>query len=199
MEKISILSDLKDFTQEAHKNVENNPLTKAIIEQTIIKNDYIHLLEKFYGYYFNIEKKLALIEDWKNFDFVITDRLLKCEWLKQDLLALGKTETDIKNITICENIPAIDTITQAIGVLYVMEGSTLGGQIQKRILHQHLSIDESNGGKFFAAYGKERIGMMWKKFQDFVTNFDDKYESHRKEIITSANDTFETLDVWLKI
>lgn len=198
MEKISILSDLKDFTKKAHKDVENNPLTKGIIEQTISKNDYIFLLEKFYGYYFNIEKKMANIDDWKIFDFKITDRLLKCEWLKQDLLALGKTTIDIQKIKICQNIPTIENLNQGAGVLYVMEGSTLGGQIQKKILHQHLAIDETNGGKFFTAYGKENIGSMWKSFQDFIIAFDEKYPQSREVVLESANHTFETLDIWLK-
>jgi heme oxygenase len=198
MEQTSILSELKDFTKKAHNNIENNPLTKGIIEQTIDKKNYIHLLEKFYGYYFGIEQKLANIQNWKEFDFKITDRLLKCEWLKQDLLALGKKEIDLQKISICKNIPAIDQISQAIGVLYVMEGSTLGGQIQKKFLHQHLSIDEVNGGKFFTAYGKEHIAIMWKNFQDFVMNFDKKYPQNRKQILESANQTFETLDAWLK-
>lgn len=56
---------------------------------------------------------------------------------------------------------------QGAGVLYVLEGSTLGGQVISKRLQEDLGIGPETGGSFFAAYG-DRNREMWRSFLDWA-------------------------------
>ena len=54
----------------------------------------------------------------------------------------------------------------ALGYAYVIEGSTLGGRVILKHIHQALQL-EQDGTRFFAGYGAE-TGKYWKEFlQEF--------------------------------
>jgi heme oxygenase len=84
-------------------------------------------------------------------------RLRKCSWLLQDLQALG--------VRPAEPLIApgpIATRAQAMGVLYVLEGSTLGLQaVRKQLQSQHPALQEA--GRFMLGYGTE-TGRRWREF-----------------------------------
>jgi len=52
--------------------------------------------------------------------------------------------------------PVINSIGQLIGVLYVVEGSTLGAQLIARSLEKHHGLNQTKGGRFFTATEKKR-------------------------------------------
>jgi hypothetical protein len=57
----------------------------------------------------------------------------------------------------------VQTMAAAIGVQYVLEGSSLGGQILSRQLKNALGFTSHHGGCFFAGYGDE-TSARWKNF-----------------------------------
>jgi heme oxygenase len=57
----------------------------------------------------------------------------------------------------------VNGIFEAIGCLYVIEGSTLGGQIILHSVQKSLNLDAGGGVKFFHGYGARTPGM-WKSF-----------------------------------
>lgn len=65
------------------------------------------------------------------------------------------------------NLPVINTVGQLVGALYVIEGSTLGGQLISRSLNQHLGLTLNTGARFFYGYG-EQTALMWQSFIDFA-------------------------------
>ncbi|GGK18529.1 heme oxygenase [Deinococcus malanensis] len=54
-------------------------------------------------------------------------------------------------------------VPEALGVLYVLEGATLGGQVIGRHLNSALGLTPETGAAYFHAYGA-RTGTMWKAF-----------------------------------
>ncbi|MGC1479340.1 MAG: biliverdin-producing heme oxygenase [Chthoniobacterales bacterium] len=52
---------------------------------------------------------------------------------------------------------------EATGVLYVLEGSTLGGQVISTALRNRLGIDETSGASYFHGYGPE-TATRWREF-----------------------------------
>ena len=49
-----------------------------------------------------------------------------------------------------DDLPDLQGVQEALGCLYVVEGSTLGGQVIARHLRQTLGVDPRCGGSFFA-------------------------------------------------
>jgi heme oxygenase len=46
------------------------------------------------------------------------------------------------------NLPVINSLGRLVGALYVLEGSTLGGQLISRQLNQHLGLTLNTGARF---------------------------------------------------
>jgi heme oxygenase len=63
------------------------------------------------------------------------------------LLAVDPKE--IENLPLCGNVQHLETIPEAPGCLYVLEGSTLGGRIITRHVKEILPVDETRGCTFF--------------------------------------------------
>jgi heme oxygenase len=62
------------------------------------------------------------------------------------------TET-IARLPQCQTLPVIDSGPTCLGVLYVLEGATLGGQILRREIASRLRLDADNGAAFLDVYG----------------------------------------------
>ena len=82
-----------------------------------------------------------------------------------DLATLGWSSREVESIPLCSELPETASLDQALGCLYVLEGSTLGGSIICRAVQQRLG--PSPGRSFFAGYG-DRTGTMWNAFCDVL-------------------------------
>jgi heme oxygenase len=84
-------------------------------------------------------------------------RLRKSEWLRRDLKAMGARPVDpVVAAT------GVDSLAQAMGVLYVLEGSTLGLQVvRKRLQDMHPALLDA--GRFMLGYGHD-TGRHWRDF-----------------------------------
>jgi heme oxygenase len=94
----------------------------------------------------------------------------------------------------CADLPAIATLPSGVGCLYVLEGSTLGGQIISRRIASCLQVREESGGAFFCAYG-DAVGQRWSEFKEFTNSHIN--HSGVQETIKAALQTFEALLAWL--
>ena len=83
--------------------------------------------------------------------------------------------------------------SEKLGMLYVVEDSTLGGQIIRRHVARALRIDETNVAAFFVG-NEVSASARWKAFGarvEAATPFD------ARACIHSGIATFETLERWL--
>ena len=74
--------------------------------------------------------------------------------------------------------------------MYVMEGSTLGGQVITRQLAQAGIA----GRSYFTGYA-EQTGPMWKRFCQLLT--EEATDTNQAEIVESASLTFQKLHAWI--
>jgi len=95
----------------------------------------------------------------------------------------------------CAALPALATEAEGLGCLYVVEGSTLGGQVITRQLLKSLGLTAENGVAFFNGYGAE-TGLRWKAFGAWLEEGAAQLD-HDDAIIAGANETFRTLGDWL--
>ncbi|HEY0780653.1 MAG TPA: biliverdin-producing heme oxygenase, partial [Gemmatirosa sp.] len=63
------------------------------------------------------------------------------------------------------------TPAHALGILYVLEGSTLGGQLLRRRIEARLGLTPATGLAFLTAYGTD-VGAMWRAFSEALDRCD---------------------------
>lgn len=184
-----ILSRLRTATASAHTSLEN---TVEIPRRLQDLASYRDLLEKFWGWYHPLEAKLLQVPGWPFAGYDPHQRI-KATWLEQDLLALGLSASDIQLLPQCQNLPAITTLPEAMGLAYVMEGATLGGR-QISGLMQESRIPPA-AQTFFHSYGTE-TGTRWKEFLAALSTLDSQPAEHELTL-TTATAAFASLEAWL--
>ncbi|MBX3283505.1 MAG: biliverdin-producing heme oxygenase [Acidobacteria bacterium] len=180
-----ILQRLKEETRVQHEEVE---AAVDVMNQMFDLADYKRLLEKFWSFYAQYEPKLPL-DELRNSDFDYSNRV-KLPLLEADAKVLGleRSSNEIE-------LPDLSSPAKALGSLYVIEGSTLGGQVISRHLKQHLGLTAENGGAFYAGYGQE-TGSMWKAFGESLTKFAGAGNAD-DEIVDAAKETFACITKWV--
>ena len=121
----------------------------------------------------------------------------KTLWLLQDLHALGIADAYLAALPICTDLPTIDTLAQALGCMYVLEGATLGGQIITRHVQRVLHLEERRGCRFFHGYGSD-TGTLWKAFGELlVTHI--ASEEMEDAVISAACEIFSLFQQWVVV
>ena len=183
----SILARLKSRTAHQHQQTEDGV---SLMRDDFNLDDYRALLVKFYAFYKPFEREMASAIDEYKVDFDYAERL-NTPKLLADLKNLGMSDAEISRVESFDDLPALDSPEKIFGALYVIEGSTLGGQYISRHLKEKFNLDETGGIAFFSGYGKE-TGKMWNAFRAAITGFAENSEN-QEEIIKSANATFEKI------
>lgn len=180
---------LKTATEINHQQLEK----QLVLRMKSIRNipEYVNLLQLFYTYFGGLEEEINHYIDSSHLPDHATRR--KTEALATDITALGGT-TQAKATG--EDLPPLHNALQAFGALYVIEGSTLGGQIISNMMARQLELPDGAGLSFFRGYG-EASGQMWSTFKQTLNAqaSDDKAEN---EVIAAANETFLKFKQWIE-
>lgn len=180
---------LKTETLDNHRQLE-----KIIIDR--LKNilrtvDYIRLLSGFYGFIEPLEKEIA---PFLNADFLPDfENRRKSNWLLEDMQVLGGEFCG----ELCRSLPEIANLKGAAGAMYVLEGSTLGGQIIKKMLQKQLEFPNGDGLHYFNSYGDETKAH-WETFTNAL-NAMDLPTNEQDAVIEAANETFEAFGTYLNL
>ena len=183
----SILAQLKARTAHQHSQTEDGV---DLMRDDFTLDEYRQLLGRFYSFYRSYEEKVSEALQQNPLDFNHAERL-NTPKLIADLTSLGMSESDISQIAAFQDLPALDSGERIFGSFYVIEGSTLGGQVISRHLKQKFDLDETNGAAFFSGYGKD-TGKMWNGFRESITAFAET-GTNKEEIIAGAIETFEKI------
>jgi len=150
--------------------------------------DYADILKIFYGYFGGLEQQIDQYINTGNLSYYHERR--KSAALADDLQALGTT---LPQKASGNHLPVIEDALQAFGALYVIEGSTLGGQIISKMVQQHLGTN--SGLSFFNGYGEE-TGKKWAEFQKMLNSVANTPDNEAT-VIAAANDTFLKFKDWM--
>lgn len=178
----SILHELKQRTAFDHRRLE----TLVQAQRSLCSlPEYRVLLSDLFAIYLALETRMALVAALPHYLPDISNRW-KISYLASDLRSLGIAAQNIKH---CSPVPPIASVSQALGCMYVLEGSTLGGQILSREVLVHLKLTRANGCRFFSSYGSD-VGSMWRRFTDALESYDRSNPNERPVILDSAVATF---------
>ncbi|MBL0729949.1 biliverdin-producing heme oxygenase [Piscinibacter sp. HJYY11] len=89
------------------------------------------------------------------------------------------------------SIPMGDTAA-ALGSMYVIEGSALGGQVIAPMLKAHLGLTPAGGASYFHGHGPA-TGAMWRDFREVITRELGHDEAAARTACHSARHTFSAL------
>ena len=170
---------IKENTKQHHQELEKVVVVK--IKGMESKSDYADLLQHFYTFFNAVENDLQnnLPESLK--EYAATRR--NAQHIAQDLNELGYSLDQNYVAT----RPNITNVNQAIGALYVLEGSIMGGPYIVKMLQQK-GID--TGFNFFTGYG-EQSREKWSQFTSIINN-EVSNEADIQEAIEAAQETFNT-------
>ncbi|MGO1242942.1 MAG: biliverdin-producing heme oxygenase [Sphingobacterium sp.] len=169
---------IKIETKEGHQTLEKHVVQR--LKSITGNEDYADLLKYFYAYFLDLEKNIAMhiphtltnfFQHRRNANDIATD----VKELGYSLDNLPKTQ-----------LPPITNKNQAIGALYVLEGSIMGGPHIVKMLQQKGVIE---GFNFFKGYG-ELSGKKWAEFTKII-NSEVNDEAAINETILSAKETFQ--------
>ncbi|UOA10175.1 biliverdin-producing heme oxygenase [Methylobacter sp. S3L5C] len=180
---------LRDATHHHHLQLNRHLLLAGLTQPNYPLSHYQTLLCTYYQLYALLEGRINLFLKGHLVAFNYSERS-KLSWLIKDLdffqidiLALhtlSQTATDFLKI---------ETIGQLVGVLYVVEGSTLGGQMISQVLAKNYSFRHDAGSCFFIGYG-EKTMTFWQQFIAFSDTLSgDKHEC--QAAVEAAGQTFQ--------
>lgn len=168
---------IKEETRQAHQQLEKSVITE--LKQIRSEKDYADLLKKFHLYFSSLEKAIS--------PFISTSVLAdyterrNSTYLGNDIRELGYQVDAVAQV----EVPGINNSLEAMGALYVMEGSIMGGSIIVQILAKY---GITRGVSFFSGYGPATVAM-WSGFTNAL-NAQASSEQEQDVAIRIANETF---------
>ena len=184
-----VLLRLRSVTGAAHARLEAE---LDLLGRGLDPDRYRRLLERFLGFHRIVEPRLdawhraADLLDWP-------DRR-KTALLVADLGDLGVGPGRLAALPDCPDVPEITSTADALGILYVVEGATLGG----RVIAEHL-----RGGcvpvralRFFGSYGED-VGRRWNGWRTTTRGWVGEDGVRADGVVAAAAETFAVLGRWL--
>ncbi|MCF4129239.1 biliverdin-producing heme oxygenase [Methylobacterium sp. SyP6R] len=181
-----ILERLRAETRPAHEAIERDLAWETRVATLA---EYRALLARFWGFHAVLEPALAASLD----DAPFFDPRRRLAHLAADLRILGFDDAKIQ-ILPCPRLAPPRDRAEAFGALYVLEGSTLGGQVIAKHIGRQLGLTAECGCRYYAAHGRE-TGAMWKAFRQRLA--EEATRGEADAIVISATATFDAMRHWL--
>jgi heme oxygenase len=178
---------LKEITSQSHKNLESLPVSVSIVSPSVTKEEYTHYLSLMHDVVKDAEENI-----FPQLEGVINgvSERNKTHLLENDLAALGYPKKDFKKPLSVVKDKFSDAF--ALGVMYVIEGSTLGGRFILKNINEALGYSAEDGAQYFAGYGNA-TGSHWKSFMNQMTQYEESSKNDT-EIIAGANFAFDAIN-----
>lgn len=184
--ELPLLERLREETRGVHEALERDlPLTNP--DLTLAQ--YRDVLARFYSFYEPFESSVVptLPDEW----LTLYEERHKLQALINDLEFIGCGNDELRR---CATFPDYSGVPRILGALYVVEGSTLGGQLITRHVRQVLGLNENEGLQFFSSYGAE-VGSRWKSFRSLLQQYSSAETDG--QIVEGARVTFATMHTCL--
>jgi heme oxygenase (biliverdin-IX-beta and delta-forming) len=182
-----LLSALKSATEASHRGVE--ALLPGDLSRTS-RSDYTAYLTRMAGFQLPLEALVHDGHDWAAFGLPDAASRRRAPLLLADLAELG---VELGDIRLASRLPAVADFARALGALYVLEGSTLGGQFLVKQLARNV---ERLPASFFSGAGAN-TGALWSTFCGFAEEKVGLVDDGIALACEGALQTFDALAGWL--
>lgn len=160
----SFLNDLKTQTADSHKKLEELPVSMSIMSPDMKIEEYAKYLNLMHDVHQDTEGTIFplftnLIDD--------LEQRRKKQLIEADLSFLNYELTPSEKVFKTKDI----SVPFALGILYVVEGSTLGGRFILKNVSKVPQLSGDKGVSYFNGYG-EKTGSFWKSFLNFLSEYE---------------------------
>jgi len=169
-------------TSAAHRQLESLPLSRKLISPNISRQDYIRYLLAMRDVAYEIETQ---VHPGLHVFFDDLDARGKLHAVEHDLDTFQVESREYRPVFL------LDSMTPGFlaGILYTMEGSTLGGRYILANISAALDVSGENGARYFHGYGNA-TGQRWKSFINSLATFS---EGREDEVIAGAAYAFSAI------
>jgi heme oxygenase (biliverdin-IX-beta and delta-forming) len=167
----SVRDTLRNSTHSHHVRLNRHPLLSELTRPGLQPASYATIVGAYRGYFSVVEPALEryLMHNPNPFDYAPRRKL---PWLDADIAHFPDAPAMNAPPDELVALAQISEPGDLIGLLYAMEGSTLGGQVIARHLYDHVGLTEHSGARYFAAYGPDTEAR-WHEFCAFAETIRD--------------------------
>ena len=183
-----IVDRLRDATRDLHTATEE---VAAVTEGG--RERYVWFVARQYGFTAPLEPRLAAAPGIAAVGLDL-ERRRRAHLFAADLLHLGLHPAQLPR---CTALPRVDSAARALGALYVLEGSTLGGAFLLAHLGRTLGVAPGAGASGLAPYGHS-LREMWVAFADALDGFVREAPGEQDEVVDAARETFARMLDWMR-
>jgi heme oxygenase len=176
---------LRQATAVDHETVET---TVPLMSADLTRVEYCVALDRFYGI-IRAWDELAAAQAPSSLRGVLVDRR-RSDLIASDLAFFG-APPPAGPLPV---LPSPATEAHFYGYMYVIEGSTLGGQYIARHVEQTLGLEPGMGDAYFRGYG-EQTGKRWREFKAVLATVP---EEATVDVIEGAHQMFLYFGNWMK-
>ncbi|MDD2791008.1 MAG: biliverdin-producing heme oxygenase [Sulfurimonas sp.] len=181
----SLRTRLKILTKPFHDSLEATPLAIVLASGEISREQYISYLKALYILHKRVEPAICAMPEWEN--YLLDPHLhMRLDLLIADLEALG---IFTESLTPNKILNTEDSFAKAIGMLYVLEGSTMGGKLLSQRLTHIKGKENFPVNNYFNAYEHQTI-KRWGEYCNFLSEYEHKNPQDSSEIILGACSMF---------
>ncbi len=192
-----VLDRLRRGTADIHAHLDESlPLTSPTLDPAT----YLAILSGFHAIQTAADRALAPhAQDLAAYGYDVHSRH-ESAWLDHDFEWWGSRGADVALVT-AATFPEVASTADAFGWVYVLEGSTLGGQVILRHVARTLQLDPPDGCRYFVSHGDD-VGPRWRRTCQSIDAFaaagsGDASEENTQSMVRAARELFSSIDTIL--
>lgn len=187
----TVVDRLRSENRPAHESLH---VALGFLDTSVDPGRYAALLRRWYGVHAVLEPRL---DRWhRRTGLLDWPQRRRLHLLEADLEALGDSRRSRRRLPLCPGLPSVDDTSRALGVLYVVEGATLGGAVLSRRLRD--SRVPADARRFLAGYG-DQVGPRWSGLRATTSAWVGDDPGREDAVAAAARETFAVLERWLPV
>jgi heme oxygenase len=175
-----ITERLKTETAQLHKETEDVSYGALIMSGALTPAEYAIIIEKNYILHAVLEQAFKNYAPLAEVEGLDIESRYKTNSLIADMQLIGRELPKLPNINI-----TLNSLEEALGMMYVLEGATLGGSYILKALLRTPSMQSITSYNYYGVYG-DTIGPKWKTFQQILLSNVDTKEKEDVAIAAAA-------------
>lgn len=192
---VTLRDVLRHETGETHARLHTHALFADLFAGTLTHADYTRLMARFWGFYAPLDTAIAHaiatgLPNVRPFEYVP-----RAPYLARDMVDLTADALTSRQDPQCKRVSEIVTPATLGGVLYVIEGATLGAAQIDRAAQRLLGGDGTEGRRFWA-WGRAQNKYRWAMANGYLEHLAAQGVAV-SDIIRGAELTFGALADWL--
>lgn len=186
---MDILEKLRLETRADHDELEAIGLSDKIMSGTLTPEEYKKLIKVHYLVHRSLEEQLEMLNVQQHFPEVHFEERKKMPLIRKDMDDLGVDEVEMVKYKVAGDLPDPQEPYGLLGLMYVMEGATLGGMVIVKSLKKNDQLKGIDQFHYFGCYGGE-TGKKWKSFLEILQGEGNK-PAAKEQVVSAAKQTYQ--------